>query len=295
MLSHLHATVTEMFRHRPAFAAEVLTDVLDVPLPEHTRARLGSAEVAELSTSEHRADAVVLLGDDEETRCAVVVEVQRDVEHDKRWTWPLYVAGVRRRWRCPTMLLVVCTEDAIARWAQTPIELGGPSSRLSPLVIGPQAVPLISDPAEAARTPELTVLAALAHPHDADEATLHALLGASAATDDEVGVEYIAAVLAVLPERTRAQLEELMSTEAFPYYESAFTRRLQAEGRAEGRVEGRVEGAAAILLRILERRGVDVSEGDRARITACTDLDQVEAWSDRALTATTIENVFDTP
>lgn len=50
-----------MFRHRPALAAELLTDVLGIDVPEHREARVETGEFADPAPTEYRADAVVVL------------------------------------------------------------------------------------------------------------------------------------------------------------------------------------------------------------------------------------------
>lgn len=69
------------------------------------------------------------------------------------------------------------------------------------------------------------------------------------------------------------------------WYRSAFSQQLRAEGRVEDAVEK--------LLRVLDKRGVDIAEEQRVRVENCTDLAQLDQWFDRALTATTAEEVFD--
>ena len=73
------------------------------------------------------------------------------------------------------------------------------------------------------------------------------------------------------------------------WYRSAFSQQLRAEGRAEGIAEGRGED----VLRVLDKRGVALSEDQRARVAGCTDLDQLDEWLDRAVTATRAAEVFD--
>ena len=60
----------------------------------------------------------------------------------------------------------------------------------------------------------------------------------------------------------------------------------------EGQAEGQAAGEAALILRLLEKRGVLVSEGVRERVTSCTDLDTLTLWFDRALTVTVAEDLF---
>jgi len=69
------------------------------------------------------------------------------------------------------------------------------------------------------------------------------------------------------------------------WYRSAFSQQLRAEGRAEGIVQK--------LLRVLDSRGVPVTDEQRGRLEACTDLDRLDEWFDRALVAATATEVFD--
>lgn len=68
--------------------------------------------------------------------------------------------------------------------------------------------------------------------------------------------------------------------------------RAYLEGQAEGKAEGKAAGEAALILRLLEKRGILVSEDTRERITSCTDLDTLTLWFDRALTVTASEDLF---
>jgi hypothetical protein len=65
-----------------------------------------------------------------------------------------------------------------------------------------------------------------------------------------------------------------------------------AEGRTEGLAEGRAEGEVRAVLTVLDARGVYVPEKVRERIEACTDLERLETWLRRALTATTVDEVI---
>jgi hypothetical protein len=101
-----------------------------------------------------------------------------------------------------------------------------------------------------------------------------------------------------LPAATQAWLEEFMTTTA-DQHESEFARRLRIRfketDKAEGmdKAEGKAEGEASALLAILDARHVQVPEGVRADIVACTDTDQLEAWIRRAATADKIQDVLD--
>ncbi|MGH3874653.1 MAG: hypothetical protein ACRDSR_24660, partial [Pseudonocardiaceae bacterium] len=106
-------------------------------------------------------------------------------------------------------------------------------------------------------------------------------------------------VLAALPLAARSYLETLMTTQAHEY-QSDFARRYffqgraegEAKGEAKGRTEGRAEGKAGAVLGFLDARGVDISADARTRITECGDLDQLDIWIRRAVTADSIHDLF---
>ncbi|MEU0671854.1 hypothetical protein ABZ330_03000 [Streptomyces sp. NPDC006172] len=65
------------------------------------------------------------------------------------------------------------------------------------------------------------------------------------------------------------------------------------QAMSEGEAKGRVEGRAADNLRILDRRGVEVSEAVRERVASCSDMDALGGWLDRSLTVSTAEDLFE--
>jgi hypothetical protein len=76
-------------------------------------------------------------------------------------------------------------------------------------------------------------------------------------------------------------------------YQSDFVRRFVLKGRAEGMAWGMAEGMARAVLAVLEARGIAVPDDARARITECSDLDQLETWVRRAVTAASMRDLFD--
>ncbi|MCW2876561.1 MAG: hypothetical protein JWQ95_661 [Sphaerisporangium sp.] len=239
-----------------------------MPVPGYREARIESGDLTECPPVEYQADAVVVFSDRDPV-LAVVVEVQRGRDSGKRWSWPVYLASVRARMRCPAVLLVVCTDARTAKWCAVPIDMGHPGWRLAPMVAGPGVVPVVTDPAEAARAPELAVLSAVAHGGDIDaQPILEALLAALAVVDDERARLYADFVLMTLPEVARKHMEVLMATGTYEY-QSDFAKKYVAEGKAEGKVEGRAEGKAEAIFIILSGRGIPISVETRSRILAC--------------------------
>ncbi|MFF4114886.1 hypothetical protein [Streptomyces sp. NPDC001714] len=60
----------------------------------------------------------------------------------------------------------------------------------------------------------------------------------------------------------------------------------------EGETRGRAESRAEDILRILDLRGVEVAEAERDLITDCGDLATLGIWFDRAVTATSAQELF---
>jgi hypothetical protein len=89
----------------------------------------------------------------------------------------------------------------------------------------------------------------------------------------------------VLPAAARDCLEELMTTTSHRY-QSEFARRYFNQGEAQGE--------AKAVLAFLDARGIAVPDDIRARIAACTDLDQLDTWIRRAATAHKIQDLDDT-
>lgn len=82
-----------------------------------------------------------------------------------------------------------------------------------------------------------------------------------------------------------------MSTETYPY-QGEYSRGLLARGRSEGLAEGRTQGKAASVLAVLEARGLAVTDEDRARIVNCSDLERLDVWIRRAITAGAVAELF---
>ncbi|MFI1912165.1 hypothetical protein [Nocardia sp. NPDC020380] len=285
MPSILHEALVDLFRQRPRLAADLLTTVLGTPLPEFDCARLESGDFPDIDPTEYRADAVVVLADGVDPVLAIVVEVQLRPDHDKGWSWPVYLTTLRARLRCSTLLLVVSPSVGTARYCRRPLVVA-PGFTLVPTILGPDEIPAITDPNVAAENPELAVMSAITHRHHPQrEAILTAL--AAEVVDVPNGEMYIDLVMAVLPKAARHFLEGLMTAGTYEY-KSEFARRYYSRGQARGEAEGEIKA----LFRVLDRRGFTVSDELAARISQCTDLDQIDEWIDLAVTAEHLEDIF---
>jgi len=284
MVSMKHEGLLALFRNRPTLAAELLQEALGVELPPWSEARVESAEFTQVVPTEYRADLVILLLDGKPI-LAIVVEVQLSTDKDKRETWPLYLTSLRSRVGCPVLLLVVAPDAAVARWCARPIELGHPGFVLRPLVLGPEAIPVIVDEQAAREDPELAVLSAMAHGRkEVGEAIARAVLGAAQGLDDERCSFYVDLTMASLSAAVRQTLEELMKSGKYEY-QTEFVRKLIAQGLHEGEMDA--------LLEVLDARGLEVDAEARQRIFTCKDLAQLKAWLRKAVTVSSVQELFE--
>ncbi|MGI5233067.1 hypothetical protein [Actinoallomurus sp. CA-142502] len=283
-----HDVLAELFRWSPALAAD-LVGKIGVDLPDVRGASHCSESFTDLKTTEYTGDAAVLLELDS-GRCGVVVEVQRRPDKEKPWSWPLYIATLRARERCPVMLLVIAPERSVAEWCATTIETGHPGHTLTPLVLQADNVPELTDPKDFLANPPMGVLSAMFH-GDGPEG-MKVLRAASDGTDliadadRQLARRYVDCVLAVVPQAARDALEALMMTES-EFYSETF-RNAEAKGRAEGRAAAKAEA----VLTILQVRGLLLTEEQKKRISGCRDLTQLQTWVACAATVEAADELF---
>ncbi|MFF5260976.1 hypothetical protein ACFY4C_18715 [Actinomadura viridis] len=263
-----------------------------MPVPDNATARLECGDLTEWAPTEYRADGAVVL-EAPDPALAVIVEVQRSRDADKRRSWPVYLTTLHARLKCPTVLLVVCPDRGAARWSTKPIRIGHPRWELHPLVLGPDQIPAITDVQQATRDPEMAVLSAIAHGNGpAGEQVLEAVHAALISIDPKYSDRYNDLVFVALSEAARTYLEGLMSVGTYEY-KSDFARRYFSQGKAEGKLEGEARGEAKALLRVLKARGIEVEDETAERIRNCTDTAQLETWIERAVTADNAHELFD--
>jgi hypothetical protein len=173
-----------------------------------------------------------------------------------------------------------------AEWARRPeLETGIPGFVLRPPVLGPGAVPVVTDPAEAARRPELAVLSALAHGEgELGAAIAAAVLPAVAALGDDRARFYGDLVLNSLNEAARRALEAMMKGYE---YQSDFAKKYVAQGETSAR--------ARDVLTVLRVRSVEVPDIARERILTEKDPVRLERWLEKAAVALSVADVIDDP
>ena len=300
MVTSAHEGMHRIFQERPEILTPVF-GVLGIPLPEKAAVYAITSDVTETRPIARHIDTALRICPSDGEDFLLAVESQERRDDRKEASWPYYVAYLQSKYKLPVLLLVLCRDRATAKWAAGPFDCGTRGwtvQRTWPLVVGPDNLPMITDARTAARNPALAAFSALTHANNRDcdailDALDHALTGMDADASD-----YIYQFLDVTLGETPAG-DKWRSIMGFVNYfpgrghlmERAYLEG-QAEGKAEGKAEGQAAGEAALILRLLEKRGVLVSEGVQERVTSCTDLDTLTLWFDRALTVTVAEELF---
>jgi hypothetical protein len=299
-----HNGFVDMFRENPSLAPHFLAILFHLEVPPYASVAVVESALDQLIPVEFRADLVLELRDASgATVLAIVLEVQREKDPDKKYSWLVYVAAVRARKRCPTIVLVVAPDAEVAAWAAEPIDVGLGRGSLSPLVLGPAIVPEVTDAALAEQETELAILSAVAHgngPNGLD--VVQAVLRALGRFDQDHAAVYFQIVYTALREPMRRALEALIMERqtqekaTFPPFAQQLIDRGKLEGLREGelkgKLEGKLEGTRGALLRLVARAGIALGEDDRARVNACTDLAILDRWVDNVLGAKTAADVL---
>jgi hypothetical protein len=288
-------------RDEPTFARQLFGRALrkEAPvyeIPVHEETRVVSADLTEMQPTEYRADLVIELRNGGLPVLGLVVEVQLSVDERKKFVWPAYVANLRARLECPVCLMVVTSDDSVARWARRRIEIGG-HNHFTPYVVGPSQIPKITDESEARANPALAMLSVLTHGRD-DDVELSARIALAAyagiaTLDVERSKLYCDMILNSLSEAARSAL---MTMDARKYeYQSEFARRYVAQGVeqgvAQGMAQGETRGRAALIARQLTLRFGALSDEAQARIQRAS-ITELDAMGERLLTAQSLADVF---
>ncbi|WP_327344666.1 hypothetical protein [Streptomyces europaeiscabiei] len=292
MVTSAHEGLHRIFQEKPEILAPVF-GVLGLPFPEKATVDALTTDVTETKPMERRVDTVLRIGPSDGEDFMLAVEVQGERKPDKEMSWPYYVSYLQSKYRLPVLLLVVCQDRRTATWASGPFDCGTRgwiTQRTHPMVVGPDNLPVITDARTAANNLAMAAFSALAHARSAQiNDILDAMIRALQETDEKAA-DYFVEFLEINLRGTPAgdKWREIMSF--VTYFPGRGTVRETAylEGKAEGKARGEAKG----VLRVLEVRGIPVSDDVRARITTCTDLTLVSAWLERAGTVERAEDLF---
>ncbi|MFD3703293.1 hypothetical protein ACFWUP_09120 [Nocardia sp. NPDC058658] len=291
MVSSQHEAMHRIFRHDPGPFARIF-HTLDLPFSDPLEVEHLSVDLTEIEPIERRADTILRIVTAEST-FLLVVEAQSKKEASRPRAWAYYLAYLHAKYKLPVVLVVVCRTRATAEWAEGPHNIGHatwPCVILRPLVLGPHNVPVITTVEAALADLPLTALSAITHATSPEiGAILEALSGALHLAGDRDDAQIYSELVELGLGRTRGAhiWRKLMSVD-LSFFRSETSQRMRREAHEEGRMEGRTQD----ILRILQRRGIELPAAARAKISSCHDVDELDVWFDRAFDAQTADDLF---
>ncbi|WP_327430176.1 hypothetical protein [Streptomyces sp. NBC_01236] len=288
MVTSAHEGMHRIFQERPEILTPVF-GVLGIELPEKAAVYAVATDATEAKPMARHIDTVLRVGPSDGDDFLLAVKAQERRDTKKESSWPYYVAYLQAKYSLPVLLLVVCRDRATTKWAAGPFDCGTrgwTAQRTYPLVVGPDNLPVITDERTAAEKPAMAAFSALTHANSPDvDAILDSLGRALAGMDlDAVGYfyQFLDSALGATPAGDKWR-NIVTFVNYFPG-RGTLLEKTFLEGEAKGEAKG--------ILRVLEVRGLPISDVVRERITACTDLDRLNDWLDRAGTVAHAEDLF---
>lgn len=254
---------------------------LGVDLPESPFIREENATFNTRPSDDLARDLVLIVGPPQQPLCGIVIEPQGDKSKNPV-QMARYAAAGWLHLKCPFHVLVVSSDPKVIEYYTRPVETALPGYVFQAWGYGPDNVPVITDPEQVSAHPVAAAFGIAVHGHD--PAVRRAYRLGSGLIPEEYRTSYTEYTMTITPRNIRWLLEGEMNPTDWPVV-SSFAK--------EHFGKGEIEGATQALLVVLEARGLTVTEEARERVTSCTDLDQLKAWTTKAVTAESIDEVFD--
>ncbi|WP_257003843.1 hypothetical protein [Streptomyces sp. SA15] len=293
MVTSAHEGMHRIFQERPEILTPVF-EVLSVESPEKAAVDAIVSDVTEAKPLARHVDTVLRVTAADGDAFLLAVEAQERRDPKKESSWPYYIAYLKSKYGLPVLLLVACRDRATAKWAAGPFQCGvrgWTAQRTYPLVVSPDNIPPITDERTAAEKPAMAAFSALVHANSPDiDVILDALARALARLDPDVSdyiYQFLDAALGNSP--AGEKWRNLVSFVNYFPGRGTVMERAYLDGKAEGKARGEAKG----ILRMLQYRGLPISDQVRERITTCTDLDRLDDWLERAGTVERAEDLFD--
>lgn len=237
---------------------------------------------------ERRLDTLLQFDTTDGDSFLLAVEAQGKRDPKKAFSWPYYLAFLHAKYELPAVLLVVTQDTATARWAAEPLRIGiadWTSLQVRPFVLGPHNVPVVTDVESAVEDIPLATLSAITHAKDENAgAILRVLCAALKKIDNETAFRFAELTeLGLGPTPALHLWRDLMAAD-LSFFRSETSMRLRAEGEIKGRADD--------IIRILEARGVELTDEQQEQVLTCRDLDILATWVVRAATVSAAEELF---
>jgi len=260
-----------------------------------------SPDATEVNPLERRADAVICIETVQSGSFLVIVEVQLRPENSKWSAWLYYLAYMQEKHELPTALLVLCTDRTVAAWADVKRGFGPfarPCASLRPLVCGPDSLPKYMTAEAVAGQIPLAALSVIIHADDPDVESMMTVLAAEieAAAPGEnkfIFADFVASGVSATQASQLWRTIMLMSTS---YPESPLAKAVAEEAAAKAAAKATetatAQARAQDIVDILRLNDINITDGQRDTILACRDSTLLSQWFERAVKATSIDDVF---
>jgi hypothetical protein len=175
---------------------------------------------------------------------------------------------------------------------------------MKPLVLGPEVIPVITDPATVLRDPSLALLSALSHDegkHGREVVlTFEQTLVQSS---HELAKLFFNVVYNHVREPLKRAIEAMLmeqniesSDGELPGWAQALIKRGmiagERNGERNGELRGELKATRSMLQRQLKRAKIELTEEQRARIETCSDMTMLDRWTENVIGAKTAADVF---
>src|SRR6266568_6375420 len=290
MVTQAHEVPNRILQEDPESVTRMLKHI-GIPVPRVKQTTVLSPDATESRPLERRIDAVFRV-DTEEEPFLVALEVQRDDVESKWSTWLYYCSYLQEKLTLPVILMIICDDPKVAVWASRARAFGPTAHKtmqLAPVVCGPRSVPRFLDPDEVANDLPLAAISVIAHSAEPD-ADLHMTVFATALEAQPDGenkftlADLVSAGLSGSP-AARLWSTIMLMTTSYPH--SPLAQALADQVTEQVTRETKIKDAAEKLIRVLELQSKPITDEDRRRIVACTDVDLLNRWFDRSFTVAT--------
>lgn len=148
MMTDWHDSATKLFKENPTLVAEVLRDLMGVPMAQDVKPVPLPQVLSDKPPNDLIPDLAFLAGPARKPSRCFIVELQTKMTKEKRRQWPRYVTTLWARYECPVELLVICPSKAAAHACSDPIFTNLERFVCVPKALFPEEVPAMTRPQE---------------------------------------------------------------------------------------------------------------------------------------------------
>lgn len=261
----------------------------EIPFPEPEKILISTIDATEAKKVLERRMDTVLEAQMDTGPVLFVIEAQNRSHVDRKLrNWAYYPAYLHELHACPVVVIVVCRSAATAGWAREPYRIGLPTHPTlvsTPIVFGPDNLPRITHVDQVIEDPYLAALCALAYAHDPGIGGILEVLAAGLAKLDDVDLRDNIDEIVERGMQDIPAVEDWRMAIAMAYPTGTLLPRSRSAREKLAKTEA--EATAKSVLRVLSRRGIELTPVAREHIAACEDIDRANTWLDEAVTAKT--------